>query len=65
MSFVVDEELFNATKQGDIEKVKRALESGVSPNAQRVGDEENDEEESKPLLSIAAEVFLFIVFLLF
>ena len=34
MIFVVDEDLLNATKQGDLEKVKNALvENGVSPNA--------------------------------
>ena len=48
---IVDEELFNATKQGDIEKVKRALEKGVSPNARCVS-----EEDEEPLLSVAAEV---------
>ena len=36
-------------EEGDVEKVKIALESGVSPDA-RVG------EERTPLLSIAAEV---------
>ena len=51
LSFVVDEELFNATKEGDIEKVKSALENGVSPDA-RFGEDET------PLLSIAAEVYI-------
>ena len=50
MSFTIDEDLFNATKQGDIEKVKNALESGLSPNA-LFG------EQQLPLLSIATKVF--------
>ena len=49
--FVVDEELYNATKQGDIEKVKIALESGgFSPDARYYG---------WPLLSIAAQVYIY------
>ena len=49
-SFVVDEELYNATKEGDIESVKNALERGVSSDAQHGGG------SKLPLLSIAAEV---------
>ena len=55
VSFVFDEELYNATSNGDIEKVKNALEKGVSPNACFV-----DTEES--LLSIAAKVEQFYNF---
>ena len=48
--FVDNEDLFNATKEGDVEKVKSSVErDGVSPDA-RVG------KEKTPLLSIAAEV---------
>lgn len=48
LSFIMDEDLYNAAKEGDIEKMKSALENGFPPNA---------------LLSIAAEVyFLFISF---
>ena len=50
-SSIVNEELFNAIKEGDIEKVKSALESGVSPNA-CFG------EEDKTLLTIATKVLL-------
>ena len=50
LSFVVDRDLANATKEGDLEKVKNALENGgVSPDA-RYGF------NRVPLLSIAAEV---------
>ena len=53
-SFVVDKELFNATKEGDIEKVQIALESGgVSPDVHVSLD---GETTYQPLLSIAAEV---------
>ena len=53
-SFVIDEELFNAIKQGDIEKVKSALDrGGVSPD---VHLSLNGKETHQPLLSIAAEV---------
>ena len=55
ISFVVDKELFNAIKQGDIEKVNIALESGVSPDAHLSLD-----GETKPLLSIAAEVYIYL-----
>ena len=55
MNLFVDEELFNATKQGDIEKVKSALESGVSPNAE-------EGEHKRSLLTIAAEVWALLVF---
>ena len=50
-SFVVDEELFNTIQEGDLEKVKSALERGVSPDA-CFGEDET------PLLSIAAKVFI-------
>ena len=53
-SIVIDKDLFNATKEGDIEKVKIALESGgVSPDAHL---SLNGKETHQPLLSIAAEV---------
>ena len=56
-SFVIDEELFNAIKQGDIEKVKSALESGrVSPDVHLSLDGETTHQ---PLLTIAAEVRFF------
>ena len=50
--FIIDKRLYNATKQGDLEKVKRALDSGVSPDA-------CEDEYKTPLLSVAAEVNLF------
>ena len=54
LSFVVDDELYNATKEGDIEKVKIALESGgVSPDVHLSLD---GEATHQSLLSIAAEV---------
>ena len=53
-SFVVDEDLFNTTKEGDVEKVKIALESGVSPDVRL--SLEDGEETREPLLSIAARV---------
>ena len=56
LTFVVDDELFNATKEGDIEKVKLALESGVSQDARFIGGSD------EPLLSIAAKVFKLIFF---
>ena len=52
MCFFVDEELFNATKEGEIDKVKNSLESGVSPNARFAEDERTE----TPLLCIAAKV---------
>ena len=59
-SFVVDKELFNATKEGDIEKVKIALESGgVSPDVHlSLAD---GEATHQPLLSIAAEVRFLLI----
>ena len=52
LSLVVDKDLlFNEIKQGDIEKVKSALENGLSPNA-CFG------KEKTPLLSIATKVKL-------
>ena len=46
---IVNEELFNSIKEGDLEKLKSALENGVSPDACFGKDD-------KPLLNIAAEV---------
>ena len=58
MSFAIAEELYNATKEGDIEKMKNALENGgVSPNA-RFGEDET------PLLNIAAEVYIYLFLIL-
>ena len=52
LSFVVDEELFNSTKNGDLENLKRAIEGGrVSPNACF------GQREEPSLLDIAAKVF--------
>ena len=67
LSFVIDDDLFNATKQGDIEKVKRALESGVSPNALfRTGKTLGlGQQERLRLLNIAAKVFNLIQFYFF
>ena len=50
-SSIVNEELFNSIKEGDLEKLKSALENrnGVSPDACFGKDD-------KPLLNIAAEV---------
>ena len=64
LSFVIDDDLFNATKQGDIEKVKRALESGVSPNALfRTGKTLGlGQQERLRLLNIAAKVFYLFLF---
>ena len=54
LASIVDKELFNACKEGDIEKVKIALESGgVTPDAHL---SLNGEATHQPLLSIAAEV---------
>ena len=57
LASIVDKELFNACKEGDIEKVKIALESGLSLDAQG--------EMGRSLLSISAEVCDWLIELLF
>ena len=61
-AFDVDEELYDATQRGDIEKLKSALESGVSPDACRRFP---DSDYTVCLLITAAAVLLFVYVCLF
>ena len=51
----IDDKVYNALTEGDIEKVMNALERGVSPNATY-----DYRRERTPLLSIAAEVYVYL-----